>query len=325
MKLRNLCERLVVDIPREGERAFYFLQGHLEEMNFSTKEESHPGIAHFNLPSQILCKVINVQLLVEPNTREIYFGITLLPEIETNLTVPDPAPPEIQKHEMHSFWKILTASVTTSHGVSNRQQSVIPSFVIPSHGMHLGVLATASHAVMSGTMFVVYYKQRASQFVIRLNKYLEAMDNNIHVGMRFKMRFKREDSLEISFFGTIVGIEDFSPEWPDSRWRSLQVKWDEPARISRPDRVSPWEIEPVVASTFVNVSDPIPAVKSKMLKLIHNSSSKLASNSLASPLVNSNNTGLNDSSSFLSELQKDKANSTSAPVSFCNWFCCCFK
>ena len=41
-----------------------------------------------------------------------------------------------------------------------RQQSNVPSSVISSHSMHLGVLATAWHAVSTGTMFTVYYKPR---------------------------------------------------------------------------------------------------------------------------------------------------------------------
>jgi hypothetical protein len=41
-----------------------------------------------------------------------------------------------------------------------RQQTNVPSSVISSHSMHLGVLATAWHAVNTGTMFTVYYKPR---------------------------------------------------------------------------------------------------------------------------------------------------------------------
>jgi auxin response factor len=41
-----------------------------------------------------------------------------------------------------------------------RQQIHMPSSVISSQSMHLGVLATASHAVMTQTIFVVYYKPR---------------------------------------------------------------------------------------------------------------------------------------------------------------------
>jgi len=41
-----------------------------------------------------------------------------------------------------------------------RQQSNMPSSVISSHSMHLGVLATASHAIATGTLFSVFYKPR---------------------------------------------------------------------------------------------------------------------------------------------------------------------
>ena len=46
-----------------------------------------------------------------------------------------------------------------------RQQTNVPSSVISSHSMHLGVLATAWHAVNTGTMFTVYYKPRFVAYV----------------------------------------------------------------------------------------------------------------------------------------------------------------
>ncbi|KAK6263277.1 hypothetical protein QUC31_009093 [Theobroma cacao] len=140
-----------------------------------------------------------------------------------------------------------------------RQQSSMPSSVISSQSMHLGVLATASHAVSTQTLFVVYYKPRTSQFIIGLNRYLEALNNKFAVGMRFKMRFEGEDSPERRFSGTIVGVEDFSPHWKDSKWRSLKVQWDEPASIPRPDRVSPWEIEPFAAPIPPTLGQPLAA------------------------------------------------------------------
>lgn len=42
-----------------------------------------------------------------------------------------------------------------------RQQGNISPSVISSHSMHLGVLATAWHAISTGTMFTVYYKPRS--------------------------------------------------------------------------------------------------------------------------------------------------------------------
>ncbi|KAF8379733.1 hypothetical protein HHK36_029181 [Tetracentron sinense] len=145
------------------------------------------------------------------------------------------------------------------------QQSTMPSSVISSQSMHLGVLATASHAAATQTLFIVYYKPRSSQFIINLNKYLEAVNNGFSVGMKFKMKFEGEDSPERRFTGTIVEVGDSSPQWEDSKWRSLKVLWDEPASIQRPERVSPWEIEPFISSTPSNLTQPT-ALKNKKLR-----------------------------------------------------------
>ncbi|KAJ0239644.1 AUX/IAA domain-containing protein [Hirschfeldia incana] len=134
---------------------------------------------------------------------------------------------------------------------ANRQQSSMPPSVISSHSMHLGVLATACHATQTRSMFTVYYKPRTSQFIISLNKYLQAMNNKFSVGMKFKMRFEGDDSPERRFSGTVVGVQDCSPHWKDSKWRSLEVSWDEPASFTRPVKVSPWEMEPFVTSENV--------------------------------------------------------------------------
>lgn len=70
-----------------------------------------------------------------------------------------------------SFWCYnICALFLTSRGENGelrvgvrramRQQGNVPSSVISSHSMHLGVLATAWHAVQTGTIFTVYYKPR---------------------------------------------------------------------------------------------------------------------------------------------------------------------
>nr|ACF88397.1 unknown [Zea mays] len=95
-------------------------------------------------------------------------------------------------------------------------------------------------------MFTVYYKPRTSpsEFIIPYDQYMESVKNNYSIGMRFRMRFEGEEAPEQRFTGTIVGCENLDPLWPDSSWRYLKVRWDEPSTIPRPDRVSPWKIEP---------------------------------------------------------------------------------
>ncbi|KAH9331692.1 hypothetical protein KI387_003800 [Taxus chinensis] len=87
---------------------------------------------------------------------------------------------------------------------------------------------------------------------------MEAMNSNLSVGMRFKMRFEGEEAPERRFTGTIIGIGDIDPvRWASSNWRSLKVQWDETSAVPRPERVSPWEIEPFVAPSALNPQQPV--------------------------------------------------------------------
>ncbi|CAL4906758.1 unnamed protein product [Urochloa decumbens] len=140
-----------------------------------------------------------------------------------------------------------------------RHQTTIPSSVISSHSMHLGVLATAWHAVNTGSMFTIYYKPRTSpaEFVVSRERYYESLKRNYAIGMRFKMSFEGEEAAEQKFTGTIVGIGASDPSgWADSKWRSLKVRWDEASAVPRPERVSPWQIEPSVSPSPVNPLPP---------------------------------------------------------------------
>ncbi|XP_022896478.1 auxin response factor 9-like [Olea europaea var. sylvestris] len=347
-ELWRACAGPLMDVPCNGERVYYFPQGHLEQLEASTNLELNQQIPQFNLPSKILCRVCHVHLLTERDTDEVYAQITLHPEPDSTEPIsPDSCPPEPPRPIVHSFCKTLTPSDTSTHGgfsvlrkhaleclpqldmsqatptqdlvakdlhgyewrfkhifrgqprrhllttgwsmfvTSKRlvagdtfvllrgengelrvgvrrvaqQQSYMPPSVISSQSMHLGVLATASHAITTQTLFVVYCKPRTSQFIIRLNKYLEAIHHEFSVGMRVKMKYIEEDSPERRCIGTIVGVEDISPQWKDSEWRSLKIQWDEPATVLRPDRVSPWEIETFVASTFVDIAPPATKIK----------------------------------------------------------------
>ncbi|XP_075493978.1 auxin response factor 1-like isoform X1 [Primulina tabacum] len=338
-ELWHACGGPLVTLPQEGERVYYFLEGHMEQLEASTDKGLDQQLHSFNLPSKILCKVMNVSLRAEKETDEVYAQITLIPEQDPNeITSPDPSLPEPQRCSVRSFCKTLTASDTSTHGGFSvlrkhaddclppldmslqppsqelvasdlhgnqwnfrhifrgqprrhllttgwsvfvsakklvagdafiflreengdlrvgvrrlmRQLNNMPSSVISSHSMHLGVLATASHAISTRSRFSVFYKPRTSrsEFIVSLNKYLEARNHKLSVGMRFKMKFEGEEVPERRFSGTIVGVEDNSTStWPDSEWRSLKVQWDEPSLVLRPDRVSPWDIEPLTAAT----------------------------------------------------------------------------
>ncbi|XP_076938345.1 auxin response factor 8-like [Bidens hawaiensis] len=132
---------------------------------------------------------------------------------------------------------------------ANRPQTVMPSSVLSSDSMHIGLLAAAAHAAATNSCFTIFYNPRASpsEFVIPLSKYVKAVyHTRVSVGMRFRMLFETEESSVRRYMGTITGIGDLDPaRWPNSHWRSVKVGWDESTAGERQPRVSLWEIEPL--------------------------------------------------------------------------------
>ncbi|GAV67848.1 AUX_IAA domain-containing protein/B3 domain-containing protein/Auxin_resp domain-containing protein [Cephalotus follicularis] len=130
---------------------------------------------------------------------------------------------------------------------ANRQQTTLPSSVLSADSMHIGVLAAAAHAAANRSPFTIFYNPRAcpSEFVIPLAKHRKSVyGNQVSVGMRFGMMFETEESGKRRYMGTIVGISDLDPlRWPGSKWRNIQVEWDEPGCSDKQNRVSAWEIE----------------------------------------------------------------------------------
>ncbi|KAK1431321.1 hypothetical protein QVD17_07778 [Tagetes erecta] len=130
---------------------------------------------------------------------------------------------------------------------ANRQHTASPSSVLSADSMHIGVLAAAAHAAANHSPFTIFYNPRAcpAEFVIPLVKYRKSVcGNQLSIGMRFGMMFETEDSRKRRYMGTITGISDVDPlRWPGSKWRNLQVQWDEPGCGDKQNRVSPWDIE----------------------------------------------------------------------------------
>ncbi|XP_057974564.1 auxin response factor 5 [Malania oleifera] len=130
---------------------------------------------------------------------------------------------------------------------ANRQQTTLPSSVLSADSMHIGVLAAAAHAAANRSPFTIFYNPRAcpSEFIIPVAKYRKSIYGaQISIGMRFGMMFETEESGKRRYMGTIVGISDLDPlRWPGSKWRNLQVEWDEPGCGDKQNRVSAWDIE----------------------------------------------------------------------------------
>ncbi|CAN0889571.1 Auxin response factor 9 [Linum grandiflorum] len=84
-ELWNLCAPCTAGLPKVEQRVYYFLQGHMEQ--------------------------------VERGSDEVYAQITLEAETyQTESTIPVIDPPENSRPKVHSFTKILTTSDTSTHG-----------------------------------------------------------------------------------------------------------------------------------------------------------------------------------------------------------------
>ncbi|KAL0697957.1 hypothetical protein Bca4012_054079 [Brassica carinata] len=277
--LWHACAGPLVCLPQVGSLVYYFSQGHSEQVAVSTRRTATTQVPNYpNLPSQLMCQVHNVTLHADKDSDEIYAQMSLQPVHSERdvLPVPDFGLLRGSKHPSEYFCKTLTASDTSTHGgfsVPRRaaeklfppldytaqpptQELVVRDLhentwtfrhIYRADSMHIGVLAAAAHATANRTPFLIFFNPRAcpAEFVIPLAKYRKAIcGSQLSVGMRFGMMFETEDSGKRRYMGTIVGISDLDPlRWSGSKWRNLQVEWDEPGCNDKPTRVSPWDIE----------------------------------------------------------------------------------
>ncbi|RYQ94159.1 hypothetical protein Ahy_B08g089040 isoform B [Arachis hypogaea] len=268
-ELWHACAGPLVTVPREGERVFYFPQGHIEQVEASTNQVADQHMPVYDLPSKILCRVINVQLKAEPDTDEVFAQITLLPEQnqDENAVEKEPPLPPPPRFHVHSFCKTLTASDTSTHGgfsvLRRHADECLPPLDMSKQPPTQELVAKDLHAnewrfrhIFRGSTevrLVLFCRTSPAEFIVPYDQYMESLKNNYTIGMRFKMRFEGEEAPEQRFTGTIVGIEDAdSKRWPESKWRCLKVRWDETSNIPRPERVSPWKIEPALAPPALN-------------------------------------------------------------------------
>lgn len=124
-QLWHACAGPSVHIPTVGEKVFYFPQGHMEQVKPFTSQDGKMEIPLYNLPSKILCKVVNVQLRAEADTDEVFAEITLLPVPKSCLDssqqdgqslVGETSLPLPRRAHVRWFSKKLTASDSEKYG-----------------------------------------------------------------------------------------------------------------------------------------------------------------------------------------------------------------
>ncbi|KAM3405363.1 hypothetical protein ACQJBY_008064 [Aegilops geniculata] len=138
---------------------------------------------------------------------------------------------------------------------------------VNSNESKLHTLSAVASSLENRSIFHVCFDPRsgASEFIVPYWRFSKSLNHPFSIGMRFKDSNESDDANERST-GLISGISEVDPiRWPGSKWRCLQVRWDDGNHCNHQSRVSPWEIERVGGS--VSVSDCLPASSSKRAKL----------------------------------------------------------
>ncbi|KAM0893188.1 hypothetical protein ACQ4PT_025274 [Festuca glaucescens] len=282
-ELWHACAGPLVCLPQRGSLVYYFPQGHSEQVAATTRKIPNSRIPNYpNLPSQLLCQVHSLTMHADMDTDEVYAQMTLQP-VNSDYSMQPPNQELIvrdlhdnmwtfrhiyrgqpKRHLLTTGWSLFVGAKRLKAGDSvlfirdeksqllvgvrraTRQQTALSSSVLSTDSMHIGVLAAAAHAASSGGSFTIYYNPRTSPspFVVPVARYNKANYIQQSVGMRMAMMFETEESSKRRYTGTIVGVSDSDPmRWPNSKWRNLQIEWDEHGYGERPDRVSIWDIE----------------------------------------------------------------------------------
>ncbi|GFQ02067.1 auxin response factor 4 [Phtheirospermum japonicum] len=128
MELWHACAGPLTSLPKKGDFVVYLPQGHLEQAFSSSSLFSSMEVPTFDLPPQILCRVVDVHLLANKENDEVYTQLTLLPQPEMVGTKTNDKEKENSgadddenraapaKPTSHMFCKTLTASDTSTHG-----------------------------------------------------------------------------------------------------------------------------------------------------------------------------------------------------------------
>ncbi|KAL0337162.1 UNVERIFIED_CONTAM: Auxin response factor 19 [Sesamum calycinum] len=120
-ELWQACAGPLVNLPAAGTHVVYFPQGHSEQVAASMKKDVDAQIPNYpNLPSKLLCLLHNVTLHADLETDEVYAQMTLqpVPSFDKEALLRSDLSMKANKPQTEFFCKTLTASDTSTHGVS---------------------------------------------------------------------------------------------------------------------------------------------------------------------------------------------------------------
>nr|CAB3469076.1 unnamed protein product [Digitaria exilis] len=226
-ELWRACTGPLVTVPRPGDLVFYFPQGHIEQVEASMNQISGKQTRLFNLPSKLLCRVLNVELKVETDTDDVYAQIVLMPEtIEENEVVAGSctAMTRPTAEAVKSFCKTLTSTDISSGGLCvprRHANECLPPLDMSQSPPTQELVAKDLHGtewhfrhifrgqpkrhILGGnwSVFVsskrlvagdvlIFLSTSPTEFIVPYDQYMESVKSNGYLGMRFSMKFEGE-------------------------------------------------------------------------------------------------------------------------------------
>ncbi|XP_019710211.1 auxin response factor 15 isoform X3 [Elaeis guineensis] len=125
LELWHACAGPLISLPRKGTVVVYFPQGHLEHLGDAGGGGG--GLFRYDVPPHVFCRVVDVKLLADAATDEVYARLSLVAEseeVERQLQEGE-AEGDVEEEDIddlhrssmpHMFCKTLTASDTSTHG-----------------------------------------------------------------------------------------------------------------------------------------------------------------------------------------------------------------
>ncbi|XP_073007277.1 auxin response factor 15-like isoform X1 [Typha latifolia] len=121
LELWHACAGPLTSLPRKGSVVVYLPQGHLEHLGDGA------ALGRYCVPAHVFCRVVDVKLLADAATDEVYAQLSLVAEseeVERQLREscnegdgePEDADGKRRAPVPHMFCKTLTASDTSTHG-----------------------------------------------------------------------------------------------------------------------------------------------------------------------------------------------------------------
>ncbi|OVA19271.1 AUX/IAA protein [Macleaya cordata] len=118
-ELWHACAGPLVTLPPVGSLVVYFPQGHSEQVAASMQKDVDAHIPNYpNLPSKLICLLLNVTLHADAETDEVYAQMTLQPvsTYDKEALLASDLALKSNKPQTEFFCKTLTASDTSTHG-----------------------------------------------------------------------------------------------------------------------------------------------------------------------------------------------------------------